>query len=37
MYNNVSFVVVTYNKEDRLLMVKLKGKDARKWTFPGGY
>ena len=33
----VSCVVVAYTKSDEFLMVKLKGKEEGKVTFPGGY
>jgi ADP-ribose pyrophosphatase YjhB (NUDIX family) len=34
---NVSTVVVAYNDSDEVLMVRLKGKEEGKITFPGGY
>jgi 8-oxo-dGTP pyrophosphatase MutT (NUDIX family) len=34
---NVSTVVVCYNAEDEFIMVRLKGKEKGKITFPGGY
>jgi NADH pyrophosphatase NudC (nudix superfamily) len=34
---NISCVVVAYNENNEFLMVMLKGKEAGKITFPGGY
>lgn len=34
---NVSTVVVCYNTENEFVMVRLKGKEEGKITFPGGY
>ncbi|MBU1093594.1 MAG: NUDIX hydrolase [Firmicutes bacterium] len=34
---NVSCVVVAYNHNNEFLMIKLKGKEEDKLTFPGGY
>ncbi len=34
---NISAVVVAYNSNNEFLMVKLKGKEKGKLTFPGGY
>lgn len=34
---NISCVVVAYTDENELLLVKLKGKEQGKITFPGGY
>lgn len=34
---NVSTVVVCYNKKNEFIMVRLKGEEKGRVTFPGGY